>query len=335
MSEVKPLFERLANTRVLVIGDVMLDRYLRGQVDRISPEAPVPVVQLNSSESRLGGAANVALNINAMGAKAILCSIVGRDEYGETIRDLLPRMGISNNYLLSSNDRPTTVKTRIIAANQHLLRVDNETTAPLNQGEEQQLIGRVRQILDKKDINVILFQDYNKGLLTRTMIREVQLEALKRDIPTVVDPKFNNFFEYKHSTLFKPNLKEIREALGQHFEVDRESLDQATNNLRRRLDQKYTLITLSEKGVYYHDGEQSEILPTQARKIADVCGAGDTVISVAALGLANQLSIREIGLLSNLAGGQVCASVGVVPVNREQLELEYQRSLTQLSRISR
>ena len=335
MSEVKPLFERLAKVKVLVIGDVMLDRYLRGQVDRISPEAPVPVVQLNSMENRLGGAANVALNIQALGAKPILCSMVGPDEHGETIRELLPRMGIANNYLITSTIRPNTIKNSILADHHHHHRVDSETTQGLDQTEEREFMARIRQILDKREIHVILFQDYNKGLLTRSLIREVQLESLKRDILTVVDPKLHNFFEYKHSTLFKPNLKEIREALGQPFKVDREALDQATLKLRRRLDQKYTLITLSDKGLYYHDGEHSEILPTQARKIADVCGAGDTVISVAALGLAAQLPLREIGILSNLAGGQVCASVGVVPVNRQQLEREYQGVSTQLSGTSR
>lgn len=320
---VSNIFDRLAQCHILIVGDVMLDRYLQGRVDRISPEAPVPVVQLTASENRLGGAANVALNIKAMGATPILCSVIGKKENGQLLTDLLPKAGIASHYLLTSNNRPTTVKTRVIAANQHLLRVDSESTEALNEVEQKGLLNIIKEVVKTLPIDLILFQDYNKGVLTPKVINEVQNIANQNAIPTAVDPKFLNFFAYTNTTLFKPNLKEIQEALGQNIEPNKEQLDQAVLLLKEKLKQKNTLITLSEKGIYWNDGQQSEILPTQTRKIADVCGAGDTVISVAALGLAAGWSIKEISILSNLAGGQVCESVGVVPVDRKKLAKEY------------
>ena len=206
MEEVAHLFERLADSQVLIVGDVMLDRYLRGRVDRVSPEAR-SVVQLQNSESRLGGAANVALNIQAMGAQPILCSVIGQDDHGQVLQELLPKSGIPANYLCSSPDRPTTVKTRVIAANQHLLRVDSESTRPLNETEEKKLREVIRYTLEQRNIGVILLQDYNKGVLTPSLIRDIQLEALKRDIPTVVDPKFDHFFEYSVAPCSSPTLR--------------------------------------------------------------------------------------------------------------------------------
>lgn len=331
MPEIQKTIEELANHNILVIGDVMLDRYIRGRVDRVSPEAPVPVLAWESTENRLGGAANVALNIKAMGATPILCSVIGNKENSQLLVDLLPKSGISPHYLLPSSTRPTTVKTRIIAANQHLLRVDSESVEPLNEIEEKGLLKIIKNALDNNKIDLILFQDYNKGVLTLSLLRQVQMEALVRNIPTVVDPKFTHFFEYKRCTLFKPNLKEIREALGKDIAPNKTELDQAVKLLQNKLQQKYTLITLSEKGIYWHDGKRSEIMPTEARNISDVCGAGDTVISVAALGLAAGWSMQEISRLSNLAGGQVCESVGVVSVNQEKLAQEYRQLLTRLN----
>ncbi len=330
MSEISKTFDRLANCKILIVGDVMLDRYLRGKVDRVSPEAPVPVVNLQSAENRLGGAANVALNIQAMGAQAILCSVIGKDVDGQLFADLLPQSNIASHYLFNSDSRPTTVKTRVIAANQHLLRVDRESTMDLNSTEEEGLLNNILSAMDHHKIDLLLLQDYNKGVLSLALLQKVQTEAQKRNIPIAVDPKFSNFFEYKNATLFKPNLKEIQEALGQTIAPQKEALDQAVALLKNKLPHQYTLITLSEKGIYWNDGNSSEVMPTQARNISDVCGAGDTVISVAALGLAAGLSIREISRLSNLAGGQVCESVGVVPVNRLQLEKEYAQLLAAL-----
>jgi len=320
----KEVFRAFEKLNVLVLGDVMNDRYLTGTVDRISPEAPVPVVLLQQSESRLGGAANVALNIKALGATPYLCSVVGDDEQGKIFLDALPGQGLNPKYMVVSKERRTTVKTRIMAGYQHILRVDTEDTDELSEQEANTFLKTIRDVLDSRDIHVILFQDYNKGVLSTTIIREVLLQAIKRDIPTVVDPKFKNFWTYKRATLFKPNLKEIRAQVPFPIDESEEALQKATAYIRDTLGNDYTLITLSEKGLYIDNSDTGALIPTQSRSIADVCGAGDTVVSVAALGLALQLNMRQVATLANLAGGQVCERVGVVPVDRQQLQAEYE-----------
>jgi len=318
------VFQAFENLNVLIIGDVMMDRYLTGSVDRISPEAPVPVVLLENAENRLGGAANVALNIKAMGATPYLCSVVGKDEYGKAFLKALPEQELSAKYMVSSEERRTTVKTRILAGHQHILRVDTEDANDLSPDETLAFLSMVRDLLDHRDIHVILFQDYNKGVLSTTVIREVLLEAIKRDIPTAVDPKFKNFWAYKRATLFKPNLKEIRAQVPFPLDFSEDSLKEATDFIRNKIGNQYTLITLSDKGLYIDNSEGGALIPTQPRTIADVCGAGDTVVSVAALGLALQLDMHQVAALANLAGGQVCERVGVVPVDRQQLQAEYE-----------
>lgn len=324
MIEISQAFERFHQQNILVVGDVMIDRYLTGRASRISPEAPVPVVHLQSREDRLGGAANVALNLKALGATPYLCSIIGKGDNSRHLLELLPQNQLPGKGILPSSNRKTTVKTRVLASNQHLLRVDDEDTHPLDEREQEQLLGAIRDILDSRDIHAILFQDYNKGVLAPAVIHQIMLEAIKRDIPTAVDPKYDNFWDYKQVTLFKPNLKEIRSQLPFRVEPELHSLREATQHIRGRLGNPYTLITLSEKGLFFADKTQSDILPTHPRTIADVCGAGDTVFAIAGLGLSLGMSLRDIALLANLAGGQVCEKVGVVPVDRAQLEQEYQ-----------
>lgn len=316
-------FERFSELNIVIIGDVMIDRYLEGKVNRISPEAPVPVVHLQEEDNRLGGAANVALNIEAMGATPYLLSAIGADTNGALFEALLPKHNISSRYLIASEERITTVKTRVIAQHQHLLRVDREDASPISDGLAQKLMQQLRELLDQKEIHLILFQDYNKGILTPALIREVILEAVRRDIPTAVDPKFENFWAYRHVTLFKPNLREMQQQLQGTLSPELDALQQAAEEVRRRLGNTYTMITLSEKGLFVAGKDLAEIIPTQERKIADVCGAGDTVISIMALGLAAGMDIRAVARLANLAGGQVCERVGVVPVDKQQLQAEY------------
>lgn len=318
------VFETFQNQNILVVGDVMADRYLTGIVNRISPEAPVPVVRLQERDNRLGGAGNVALNLKALGATPYLCSVIGKDDDGRQLLELLPELQLSGKALVRSEERKTTVKTRIIAASQHLLRVDSEDTHPLSERETALMMNCVRDILDSRPIHAILFQDYNKGVLSRKVIQEVMLEAIKRDIPTAVDPKFDNFWAYKHVTLFKPNLKEIRAQLPFQADAALPSLKKAAEYIHSKLGNQYSLITLSEKGIFFDGDGNSDILPTHPRTIADVCGAGDTVFAIAGLGLSLGLPIRDIALLANLAGGQVCEKVGVVPVDKAQLEKEYE-----------
>ena len=317
------IFEAFASTTILVVGDIMIDRYLQGNVERVSPEAPVPVVRLQNREDRLGGAANVALNIKALGGNPILCSVIGLDQNAESISRLMPEAGLSTEGILQSAHRITTVKSRILAHNQHLLRVDQEDDHDLEADTCENFLNRIIKLLNTHPIDGILFQDYNKGVLSLSIIRSLLLEAIKRDIPTTVDPKFKNFWAFKRATLFKPNLKEIRHQLNHSIEPNLASLRKAAKTLRDKLGNSHTMITLSEKGIFIDAEGLSEIIPTQERSIADVCGAGDTVISVATLGLASRLPMRETAILSNLAGGQVCEKVGVVPIDKEQLQREF------------
>ena len=325
MTQPLNIFEAFTNLNVLVVGDVMIDRYVTGNVDRISPEAPVPVVHLQDREDRLGGAANVALNIEALGATTYLCSVIGTDHDGQRFCELLPESGLSVRGILRSQERITTVKTRILAGSQQLIRVDEEITHDLSITDAQHFLANLTNILDERDIHVILFQDYNKGVLSSDVIRQVMLEAIKRDIPTAVDPKFKNFWAYKHVTLFKPNLKEIRSQLPVEVLPEEASLRRAAAYLREKLDNAYALITLSERGLFIENEGESLMVGTRPRQIADVSGAGDTVISVASLGLALGLSMRDIANLANLAGGQVCERLGVVPVNKRQLQQEFEQ----------
>ena len=306
----------------------MIDRYLEGRVDRISPEAPVPIVQLQQREDRLGGAANVALNLKALGATPYICTVIGKDKEGDEMLELLPAHQLSTRGIVQSAERRTTVKSRVLAASQQLLRLDEEDTHDLLEAEEEKLLAAVVSILENKDIHAILFQDYNKGVLSVRVIQKVILEAIKRDIPTAVDPKFNNFWAYKRITLFKPNLKEIRAQIPFPVAPDTASLAKAAQHLRSKLDHQFTLITLSERGVFFENGKSSHSMPTHPRMIADVCGAGDTVFAVAGLGLSLGMDLEQIAQLANLAGGQVCEKVGVVPVDRSKLEQEYEALLS-------
>lgn len=324
MMEINQLFEQFNGLNVLVVGDVMIDRYLTGNVDRISPEAPVPIVHLNDSDNRLGGAANVALNLKALGATPYLCSVIGKDENAEVFLNLLPENQLSIRGIIQSSERVTTVKTRVIANHQHLLRVDREDTHDLSSKEEEAYLNNIRDLLESKEFHVILFQDYNKGVLSYNVIRGIILDAIKRDIPTAVDPKYKNFWAYKHVTLFKPNLKEIRTQLEQDVAVNMTDLTEASAQIKSKLGNQLTMITLSEKGLFIEDDKKyTDVVPTQERIIADVCGAGDTVISVTSLCLALGIDPKEIAVLANLAGGQVCEKIGVVPVDKEQLRQEY------------
>ncbi|MGK0364281.1 MAG: rfaE bifunctional protein kinase chain/domain [Saprospiraceae bacterium] len=317
------IFKRFNNLKVLIIGDVMIDRYLTGNIDRISPEAPVPVVHLQEEENRLGGAANVALNVAALGATPYLCTVIGADENGEKFLNLLPQNKLLNDGIITSGERQTTTKTRILAANQHVLRVDREDTFDLVQKEEKKILEKLNKILKNNKIDVILFQDYNKGVLTRSLIKKVTDIALNKGIPTAVDPKKKNFWSYKNVNLFKPNLKEIRESLSMDIQANETSLEAVGLQIQKRLKNEYSLITLSERGLFFNDKKNSKIIPARPRQIRDVCGAGDTVIAVAACGLGLGLKMKDIAILANLAGGQVCEKVGVHPLNKDQLKEEY------------
>jgi rfaE bifunctional protein kinase chain/domain len=311
--------EKAKGIEVLIVGDVMIDSYLSGKVARISPEAPVPVLEFASKIERLGGAANVALNVKALDAIPVLLSITGNDENAVLLKDLLLQEKLDPDHVVAIPGRQTTIKTRIMSGNQQLLRVDREDTEDITGRQEEIIFEHFEKILDSRTIRVIILQDYNKGLLTAGLIRKIIQSANAHDIPVAVDPKRKNFFEYGNVTLFKPNLKEISEALAWRTEIRTEDLHRVAFGLNARMPHQMTMITLSDKGIFTFDGAHSELSPTQPRDIADVCGAGDSVIAVAALGIATGEQIVEIARIANIAGGQVCEEIGVVPVNKAKL----------------
>lgn len=314
------LFNQFNDLNVLIIGDVMIDAYYWGKVDRISPEAPVPIVAVEKSEKRLGGAANVALNIQAMGANAILCAPVGDDKSGEDFIQLLNDNELPTEGILQIEDRITTEKTRIIGNNFQMLRVDNETTEVINEHQTHQFISKVESLINSHKIDVIIFEDYDKGAITANLIGQVVEMANQKGIPTTVDPKKRNFTSFKNVTLFKPNLKELKEGLKIEFDKkNKVALENAIDQLESILNNKQTLITLSELGVYIKNGSEKHHIAAHHRSITDVSGAGDTVISVASLCLALGMPSSVIAELSNLAGGLVCEKVGVVSIQKDQL----------------
>ena len=320
---IKETFKSFNELNVLIIGDVMLDSYLWGKVTRISPEAPVPIVAVQSKEKRLGGAANVALNIQALGANPVLCSVIGIDYEGQHFLDLLKKQKLSQKGILKSRTRITTNKTRVIGNNHQIIRVDDEEEGDISISETDQLLQLILFILQHDKIDVIIFEDYDKGLITPKLIKSVVDMAKKRDIPIAVDPKKKNFKNYKGVTLFKPNLKELREGLKIDFDGDDlKELQKAVSSFRVKQKMTTALITLSEKGIHTNSRHIKETLPAHIRNIADVSGAGDTVISVAALCLALNVHPILTAALSNLAGGLVCEEVGVVPINKEKLLTE-------------
>ncbi len=316
------IFHSFENQRVMVVGDVMLDRYVTGRADRISPEAPVPVLEFEQEDNRLGGAANVALNLKSLGATPILCGVVGKDADGLHFLECMEENGIAAGGIIGSADRITTVKTRIIAGKQQLLRLDKEQTHDLSNFDSTRFLENAIELLEREAITGVIFQDYNKGVLTQAVIQTLIHAAKKRGIPISVDPKRHNFWSYYAVDLFKPNLKEVRDALQTNISPHDAALKAASKAIRDRNQCQITLITLSEQGVFLDDGSLSQIFPTHPRTVADVCGAGDTVISIAALALSAGLSSPEIALLANLAGGQVVEKTGVVSVDKEKLRQE-------------
>ncbi len=304
----------------------MLDSYIWGAVERISPEAPVPIINVRKKDFRLGGAANVALNIHALGATPILCALIGDDEDGKKLLQRLDDKEISKDGIVTSSFRPTTVKTRIIASQQHVVRVDEESDKVVNQDEEKLLLERIEKLMPAS--HVVVFEDYDKGVLNPSIIEKTIALAKRRNIPTIVDPKKRNFLAYKGVTLFKPNLKELREGLKIEVEAGNQTqVEKAVELLKEKLQAEGVMLTLSEHGVYIDYNNQKVKIAAHAREIADVSGAGDTVVSIAALCLALKLSPPLIASLSNLGGGLVCQHVGVVPIDREELLIEAKKEI--------
>ncbi len=312
------------NKKVLIVGDVMVDAYMWGNVNRISPEAPIPVVSIKERDYRLGGAANVALNVSALGAEVILCSVIGKDEQGKIFKELLSKRELTNKGIVESDIRKTTVKTRIISNGQHLLRVDEEEVGNINNNCENELFNKISNILIDSNIDVIIFEDYDKGVLSKNLISKICSLAKQKDIYTTVDPKKDNFNFYNGVSLFKPNLKEFSEGVKEYIAKDDiKMLKKYAKEFIKQQNIDNLLITLSENGVFIANDTEMLHFGAEVRDISDVSGAGDTVISVASLLLASGASIDEIAQISNIAGGLVCEKTGVVPININELAEEF------------
>jgi D-glycero-beta-D-manno-heptose-7-phosphate kinase len=306
---------------VLVVGDVMLDTYHTGNVNRVSPEAPVPILDLDTVTHKLGGAANVAYNIQALNAKAILLSVIGNDTTAQLLQNKLNATGIEH-HLIVDKDRITTQKTRYIAQKKQLLRVDNETKTVIDNEMETQLYNTFLDLVNTTKINAVILEDYNKGVLTKWLINEIINECNARNIAVLVDPKKDNFLEYKNATVFKPNVKEIVEAL-QLQNSSEATLIEASTLLCAQLNAKVLMVTMADKGILVCTNQSCNIIPARKRSVADVSGAGDTVIATVALAINSNLSWEEIALLCNMAGGAVCEKMGVVPITTNELIKEF------------
>ena len=313
------IFNDFAKIKVLIIGDAMIDSYMWGSINRQSPEAPIPIVDVEKHEKRLGGAANVASNIKALGGTPILCSVIGNDDKG--FFDLMKAEKLSTEGILQE-DRKTTLKTRIISENKHQLRVDEEDTFSIS--NESDFIQHTKHLM--KEVQIVIFQDYNKGVLSKNIISELISSAKKLNIPVLVDPKKDNYWEYKGVDLFKPNSKELTESnSSDNDSLSLDSLAHIVSYQRKQLDAKAFLLTLSEKGVYIQTENESTHYPAFKRNIVDVSGAGDAVIATAALALAKNINFNAIAQLANLAGGLSCESVGVNPLDKDMLLKEASR----------
>ena len=314
------LFHQVKQLKVAVIGDVMLDTYWWGNVDRISPEAPVPVVAVSKREQRIGGAGNVALNVHSLGASVSMISVLGKDEDAERLTKLMEGNGIQTKYLVHSEHRITTNKIRIISRNQHMMRLDAELSEDLIAKDEDRLLYAFENYIAAENPDVVIMEDYNKGVLTENVIKRIISLCKKHNILSAVDPKRKNFFAYEGVDIFKPNFKEVKDGLNILTDaVNLAVLKDMHLLMQDKLKQQVSLITLSEKGVFYQQENNAAIISTHIRSIADVSGAGDTVIAVASLVFAASKDAKLMAEIANIAGGLVCEEVGTVAIDKDRL----------------
>jgi rfaE bifunctional protein kinase chain/domain len=308
---------RFQGLKIAVVGDMMLDCYFRGDVKRISPEAPVPVVEVENEFYRFGGAANVLLNIAKLGGIPYPLGIIGRDNFGSIFSSLLDEAGIKTDGIIVDDSRPTTAKTRVIADHQHLVRIDRESKQYVGREIQNKMLKYIEENI--KSLDGIILQDYNKGVLTPSIIEKVISLANKNKVLVTVDPKFNNFFLYKNVDVFKPNRKEAEDILGLKIKNDAD-ISEVGKKLLEKLKAKNVLLTLGEGGIaVFERGKKEKRMPTKARNVADVSGAGDTVISTLTMAIAAGANIYEACYLANYAGGLVCEEVGIVPIELDKL----------------
>lgn len=319
-------FETFPSFKVLIVGDVMLDAYAWGKVRRISPEAPVPILACEKRENRLGGAANVAKNIKALGATPVIYTVIGEDEQGDSLLALFDKNELSTSGIIRTKARRTTVKTRFLSSSHHLLRVDEEDTHYIEEDLEESLYFSVKQAVVSERYQALIFQDYDKGVITPNVIAKLKALAKEHHITTIVDPKKRNFSLYTDVVLFKPNFKEFTEGVGVSLQKkDLETLIMYAQQYRKKQNIEMLLLTLSEQGILICSESGATHVPTQVHEIADVSGAGDTVVATATLCLAAGLSPESIAAISNMAGSLVCQHPVVVSVDKEELLGEVKR----------
>ncbi len=318
-SQLKSIFTKFNKLKVFVIGDAMIDNYWIGNIDRISPEAPVPVFTVLEKQSRPGGAANVALNCKSLGATVSLLTVIGKDEQGKSLISTLNKEGIDSSMCMQSTDRITTSKTRVLCKNQQSIRIDEEMDEELSIKDEHRFIDMCMRAIQIEVPDIVIFEDYNKGVLKQNVIEKIIVHCKLVGVLTAVDPKKKNFFAYVGADIFKPNLKEVKEALDISIkEVSLTTMNQIHVALHKKLKHKITFITLSELGVYVNETKGKK-MAAHIRNIADVSGAGDTVIAVASMIYAVTKDENLMAIIANLAGGIVCEEVGVVPINKKKL----------------
>ncbi|MCF6268443.1 MAG: D-glycero-beta-D-manno-heptose-7-phosphate kinase [Melioribacteraceae bacterium] len=314
LNEIK---ENFKNFNIAVIGDMMLDGYLWGDVKRISPEAPVPIVEIDNEFFRFGGAANVALNISKLGCNAIPIGVIGDDRNGNIFKELLHNENMNSELLINDSSRATTTKTRVISSDQQIVRIDKESKQRISNEIEEQLFTSLK--LNIENIDGIILEDYNKGVLSASLIESIITLANEKEKIVTVDPKFDNFFSYKNATVFKPNLKETEDAFGVKLNSKKE-IENIGFKLLEKINCKYLLLTLGADGMaIFEKDKEIKLIPTKARKVLDVSGAGDTVISTLTISLLAGASISEATCFANYAGGLVCAEAGVVPIEFDKL----------------
>jgi rfaE bifunctional protein kinase chain/domain len=319
---------KLKDNKVLVVGDLMIDEYIWGGVTRVSPEAPVPIVGVTNETLRLGGAANVANNILSLGGQVEVCGVLGDDQMGRWMRSDLKKKNIGVRGIVTCTGRPTTVKTRVIAHDQQVVRVDKEVTTPLDRADEDMVLGSAESFLG--ECGCVVISDYAKGVITPTLMRELVDLAKKHSVPVAVDPKINQFSIYKGVTVLTPNLFEA--AAGAGLVIDSmEALVKAGHRIIEKLGCEYLIITRGDQGMTLFSGKKDySHIEAYSRPVYDVTGAGDTVISTLSLALASGLSMEEGAYLANVAAGVVVGEVGTVPISREQMRLRF-RDLARLS----
>lgn len=314
--EINGFIQNFKGKKIVVLGDLMLDRYFWGKVTRVSPEAPVPVVDIKSESYHLGGAANVASNLKSLGLETYLCGLVGDDEYGHKFVDLANLIGVEVKGVYIDPDRPTTVKTRVFGNNQQIVRLDTESIKTVSTKAERHILDKLHEI---KDIDCIVFSDYNKGCLSEIVIREIITQAKNNNIPILVDPKFNNFFEYSNVTLVKPNKKEAEVALNMRLDSV-EEVNKAGKTLLKKLNVDNVLLTLGQDGmVLFENNGNITRIPTKARTVADVSGAGDTAIASFAAAFISGADVKQAAVVANIASGIVCEKPGIVSIEIDEL----------------